>query len=243
MAYPPPRRRSGPPSWAEPIIERLTPTIKALVLVNVVVYVFYVFARPARSFMVAHLGLGPGLFAGEIWQPVTALFFHTSLLFVLNIIGLWFVGAALEKMRGTRPFLALFLGSGVLANLAIAGVSHLRAFEADQIRTEGCSYAVLALFVAFGRLLGRQQTRVLWNLFMPARTLAMVFVGLALLISLAQGDFGGVAGVLVASGAGYLGGGPGGLRELWLTLKSRRLRRRYRVYEGGRERPSKKYMN
>jgi len=50
-------------------------------------------------------------------------------------------------------------------------------------------------------------------------------------------------GVVVASGAGYLGGGPGGLRELWLTMKARRLRRRFGVFEGGRERPSKKYMN
>jgi membrane associated rhomboid family serine protease len=243
MAYQPPRRRSGAPSWAEPIMERLTPTIKALVLANVFVYVFYVFVRPARAFLVTHFGLGPGLFAGEIWQPVTALFLHTSLLFILNLIGLWFVGAALEKMRGTRAFLVLFFAAGILSNLAIAFVSHLRPNEADLIRSEGCSYAVLALFVAFGRLLGRQQTRVLWNLFMPAQTLAWIFVGLAFLISLAQGDWGGVAGVVVASGAGYLGGGPGGLRELWLTMKARRLRRRFGVFEGGRERPSKKYMN
>jgi membrane associated rhomboid family serine protease len=243
MAYPPPRRRSGPPAWAEPIIERLTPTIKTLVLANVFVYVFYLFVRPARAFMVGHFALGPGFFAGEVWQPLTSLFMHTSLLFVLNLIGLWFVGAAVEKMRGTRPFLVLYLGAGVIVNLVIAVVSHLLPNETYLVRAEGCSYAVLALFVAFGRLMGRQQTRVISNLFMPARTLALVFVGLALVISLAQGDWGGVSGVLVAWGVGYLGGGPGGLRALWLSMKARRLRRRYRVFEGGKERPSKKYMN
>ena len=223
-------------------MERLTPTIKALVLSNVFIYVFYVLVPPARGFMVAHLGLGPGLFAGELWQPVTALFLHTSLLFALNLIGLWFVGAALEKMRGARAFLVLYFAAGVLSNLAIAFVARLRHADAD-IVPDGCSYAVLALFVAFGRMIGRQQTRVLWNLYMPARTLAIVLVGMALVINLAQRDWAGMAGVVVAAGAGYLGGGPGGWSELWLTMKARRLRRRLGVVEGGRERQSKKYMN
>ena len=39
----PPRRRAPAPAWTRPITERLTPTIKALVVVETLVYFFYVF--------------------------------------------------------------------------------------------------------------------------------------------------------------------------------------------------------
>jgi len=48
---------------------------------------------------------------------------------------------------------------------------------------------------------------------------------------------------LTASLVGYLAAAPGGLGELWAAMKVRRLRRRYRVIEGGAGRPPKNYMN
>ena len=240
----PPRRRPPVrPSWSQPIAERLTPAIKGFVIADAVVYALYVFVREARPAMMAHLALGPGLFSGELWQPASSLFVHFDLLgFVFNIIGLWFVGAFIERTQGTRRFVTLFLAAGVLANLTLAGVTHLRPYRAGDI-FDGCSFAVLALFVAFGRIYGRAPAQVLGGLYLQARQLALIFVAWGVLASLLRADWAQLAATLVASGVGYLGAAPGGLSEAWAALKVRRLRRRYRVIDGGAGRSSKKYWN
>jgi membrane associated rhomboid family serine protease len=240
----PPRRRPPVrPSWSQPIAERLTPAIKAFVIADAIIYALYVFVREARPAMMAHLALGPGLFAGELWQPITSLFVHFDLLgFIFNLIGLWFVGAFIERTQGTRRFVTLFLTAGVLANLALAGVNHLRPYRVGEI-SDGCSFAVLALFVAFGRIYGRAPAQVLGGLFLQARHLALIFVAWGVLASLLRADWGQLAATLTAAAVGYLGAAPGGLSEAWNALKVRRLRRRYRVIEGGAPRPSRKYWN
>jgi len=221
----------------------LTPAIKAFVIADAVIYALYVFVREARPPMMAHLALGPGLFSGELWQPITSLFVHFDLLgFVFNLIGLWFVGAFIERTQGTRRFVTLFLTAGVVANLALAGVNHLRPYRAGEI-SDGCSFAVLALFVAFGRIYGRAPAQVLGGLFLQARHLALIFVAWGVLASLLRADWGQLAATLTAAGVGYLGAAPGGLSEAWNALKVRRLRRRYRVIDGGAPRPSRKYWN
>jgi membrane associated rhomboid family serine protease len=242
----PPRRRPSRPSWSEPIAERLTPAVKAFVIADAILYAFYVFVREVRPPMIAHLAVGPGLWRGELWQLVTSLFVHFDLLgFVFNIIGLWFVGAYIERTQGTRRFVSLFLTAGVLANVAWAGVAHLRTYQAGDVM-DGCAFAVLALFCAFGRIYGRAPTQVFGALTMQARHLAWIFVGWGVVASLLRADWAQLAATLVASAAGYLGAAPGGLREAWGTFRIRRLKRRYRVLDGGaapQRRPSKKYLN
>jgi hypothetical protein len=109
--------------------------------------------------------------------------------------------------------------------------------------TTGSSHALLALFVAYGRIFGRTETPVLGGLYLQARTFAIVFVVLGVLSAVFQRSVPLLAGVLTASAIGYAGGKPGGFAETWQGLKARRLRRRYRVIEGGAGRPRKKYLN
>src|SRR5258708_29704420 len=136
----PPRRRAPAPAWTRPITERLTPTVKVLVVVQTVVYLFYALVRESRPLFEAHLALGPGMMHGEVWQPVTALFVHLNLLtFVFNLIGLWFVGAFIERTNGTRRFLTLFFTSGILAMVAMGLVLPFRPYSLG----EGSTYAVL----------------------------------------------------------------------------------------------------
>ena len=158
-------RQRGPrrprSSWAEPIAERLTPAIKTLVIAEALLYFFYLAVRAARPAMEAHLALGPRLFVGEVWQPLTSLFVHFDFLgFFFNVLGIWFVGALVENSLGTRRFLSLFFVAGILSNLTIAGISHVRPYRAGDV-FDGCSLAVLALFVAVGRIYGRQSLQVL----------------------------------------------------------------------------------
>ncbi len=216
----PSRRRPARPSWSEPIADRLTPAIKAFVIADAILYAFYVFVREVRGPMTAHLALGPGLWHGEVWQLVTSLFVHFDLLgFIFNIIGLWFVGAFIERTQGTRRFVSLFLVSGVLANVALAGIAHLRTYQSGVV-FDGCSFAILALFCAFGRIYGRAPTQVFGALTMQARHLAWIFVGLgrgrqpaARRLGPADGDAGRGGGRVSGGGARRVPGGLGDLSD------------------------------
>jgi len=248
-----PRRRSTQgqgPDWLRRITGRLTTTIKTLVLINFCVYLFYVFARDYRGFFIRHLALGPGFFAGEIWQPVTSLFVHLDFIgFVLNTIGLWYAGVAIERTVGARRCTALYFAGGLLANLTIAGTWWLRGFGTIPF-VDGCAFAMTGLFVAFARLYGRQPIQF-WptTLMVQARYLCLILVGIAAAVMLAQGNLPWLAGLAVAIAVGFFGAAPGGgeiLRTFFANArdisKARRLRRRFGVIEGG-ERRSKKYVN
>ena len=143
------------------VTSRMTPAIKALVIANAAVYMMYVFVREVRVPMLEHLAVGESMLH-EPWQPVTAMFVHFDpLSFILNLVGLWFVGAFIERTQGTRRFLTLFFGAGILANVAIGLVASV--FGARGIYA-GTSAAILALFVAFARIYGRAPTQVLGSL-------------------------------------------------------------------------------
>jgi membrane associated rhomboid family serine protease len=240
-----PARRRGPPGWTRPITERLTPVIKGLILTMVALYAIYVFVREARPLVETHLAIGTRLFRGEVWQPLTSMFVHVDpLLFAMDLLGIWFTGAQLERVQGTRRFLTMFFLAGVLSNLTLAGIDHLRmaGLELDVAFTTGSAYAVLAMFVAFGRIYDRTQTQILGGLFVQSRHMAIFFVGWFALAALFRQNWGELGATLVATAVGFLGAAPGGWDALRKRFKVRRMRRRYKVLEGG-NRPSKKYLN
>jgi len=232
-----PVRRGSEPTWMRPLTERLSRAIKTLIVVDAVLFSFYVFVKEAQPFFTQHLALGPAVRAGELWQPVTSLFVHLDFLsFLFNLIGLWFVGATIERQLGTRRMLTLFFAAGIAANVAMALVS---AAVATPEIIAGCGTAVLALFVAFGVIFGRTPARVLGGLVLEARMLTAILVGFALLADLMRGSLASLVGDVVAIVLGYvLSGGRGHeLRGLWSNLRARRSRRRYQVLEGGRSGP------
>ncbi len=230
-----------------PITERLSPVIKLLVIVDTLLFSFYALVPQARGFFNDHLALGLALFHGEFWQPATALFVHVDFVsFAFNIIGLWFVGATIERAVGRQRFLILFLVPAVVANLVMAGLAAAGGGTPDRIA--GSGLAVLALFVAFGKIFARTPARVMGGLVLQARTLAAIMVGFALLADLARAGQTGPAnlvGDVVAVTLAYvLSGGRGaGLRELWLAYRSRQRRRRIQVIEGGRRGGRPGYLN
>ena len=105
-----PPRRAARTSGSRPIIGRLSPAIRALLIAEAAIYAVYLLVRPLRPVMEAHLAVGPRLFAGEYWQLVTAIFLHLdpqSLLY--SVVGIWWAGADVERAQGTRRMIALFL--------------------------------------------------------------------------------------------------------------------------------------
>jgi membrane associated rhomboid family serine protease len=220
-----------------PFTERLSRAITVLVVGLSLVFGFYVFVTPARDFFAMHLALGPGVFAGEVWQPVTALLVHIEpISFFFNIIGLWFVGATIERELGRGRFLALLFVPALVANLAMAGVT--RALGSPEIMPPGLGTGVLGLFVAFGRLYNRTPARVLGSLVLEARVLAAILVGFALLADLARMALAPLAGDVVGIALAWaLAARPGsGSRGSSQDTPGRAPpRRRFQVVEGGRK--------
>jgi membrane associated rhomboid family serine protease len=211
------------------ISARLTPTIKKIVIVLTTSFMAYVFAGPARPLLL-QIALGPRVFHGAPWQIVTGLALEIDpVVFLFNLIGLWFTGAMVERSLGTRRFLVLFLAAGVLSNLAIAATSELWGWS----QPVGCWLAIHALFVAFGRIFDREETMVAPGLFVRARHIAMFWVAFALFMTAIRGQFPFVVGVVVSTVTGFVLAGRGGLKEAYETFRARRLRQRYKVLDGG----------
>jgi membrane associated rhomboid family serine protease len=250
MQKSPPRRGAPTPAWLSRITGRLSPTVKTILIADTVIYLFYVVVRQSRPFMEQHLALGPRFFAGELWQPATSLFVHLDFIgFLFTMIGLWFIGGFIEKARGSRRSAALFFAGGVLANLTIAGVYRLLG-RGPVPFDDGASYGVIALFVAFARLFGKQPVQ-LWPvpISLQARYLVGILLGFQAAANLARSSWASLAGLGVAIVVGYVGAAPGGMTQLRSffanardAVKVRRLRRRFGVIDGG-DRPSKKYVN
>ncbi len=243
------RRPPGPPGrdWMRPIVDRLTPSVKTIIIAQACIFFFYVFVTKARTPMEHHLAIGPGLFAGEIWQPLTSLFVNINFLgFLFGVVGLTFIGAFIERAQGTRRFFAFFVIAGVLANVTLAGIWRLRSGGSVPIPIpydDGPTYSLTAMFVAFARVHGRAQAQ-LWPLpfSVQARYLVLIVVGWFVAANLTRGDWSAIAATAVTCVVGYLGAGPVNLKQAWLAYKARRLRSQYKVLEGGRK-PKKKYLN
>ena len=230
----PPVRRGTDPSWLRPITDRLSPVIRFLVIADALLFAFYVVVKQSQPFIQEHLALGPGTLAGELWQPVTSLFVHLDLIsFFFNILGLWFVGATLERQLGTRRFLTIFFVTGIAANVVMV---LLGAALARPMLTAGCGSAVLALYVSFGTLFDRTPARILGGLVLESRVFTAILIGFVVLADLTSGAWAALGGHAVAMLLGYVmvGGRGEGLRRLLGGLRAKRVRRRYQVLEGGR---------
>jgi membrane associated rhomboid family serine protease len=232
-----------------PLTERLSPTIRNLVIAQAAVYAFYVMVRPLRTAIESHLALGPRLFAGEVWQLITVLFVHIDPLgFLMSIIGLWFVGATIERLLGRRRFMLLFFATGLAANLVIAGLMALSPSAqllGPSLYNAGCGDSVLALFVALGVVYGRAPIRVWGSLAMQARVLTWIILGWAVLALLLQGAWVYLVATLISQGVAYLlAGGRIGIVSEFLAGVRGKPRTKLDVYDGGRSKGrGKKYVN
>jgi membrane associated rhomboid family serine protease len=239
-AFPPGKRPL--PAWLRPLGERLTPTIRNLVIVETALFALVVMVPPLRAPVAEHLTLGPLLLSGELWQPLTSLFVHLNPLgFIMNMIGLWFLGAAIERVLGRRRFFLLFFATGIAENLVLAG---LMAAFGISLSNEGCGDSVLALFVALGVAYGRAPIQVWGQLVLQARILAWVFLGWAVLSLLLQLAWPYLIATLVAQSVAYLlaGGKTGAVGEFLAGLRGKP-RGKFDVLDGGRGKGSKKYVN
>ena len=96
-----------------------------LVAVNVTVFAAVAFTSgsvitfPARHLIAWGADFGPRTTNGEWWRLVTATFLHSGLPHViLNMLGLLMIGPVVERLVGTRAFVAFYIACGLAASAA-----------------------------------------------------------------------------------------------------------------------------
>ncbi len=231
----------------------MTPAVRALIFANVGAYLVTLLAPSIEI----PLGLIPAAIVQRLWlwQVVTYLFLHGSLLHLLfNMLALWMFGVELERMWGTRFFVRYYFVAGLGAAATTILLSLLPVDFADAMYvsvTIGASGAIYGLLLAYG-LYFPDRPIYLYMLFpVPAKYFVMIIGAISLLSSI-SGSSGGVAhaahlGGLVV-GYLYLKTGRGHplveLRYRWSKWRMARMRRKFEIHKGGRgEQPPDRWIH
>jgi membrane associated rhomboid family serine protease len=200
----------------------------------------------APAWAPAHLALHPRrALWPEPWQLVTSGFFHPRALpLFFSAFTLWIFGSAVEQRLGTRRMITVFIGSQVAGAVAWAVAGLLLGSD---VPLTGCGPGGLGLVAAFGVAYKGVPLSLFGAAQMKSRVLALILVGFAAVQSLLHGDLVDLAGLLVAAGVGWVLAGHRGINlagtfaSPWDKLRLWRLRRKYKVIQGGRT--EKRYKN
>jgi membrane associated rhomboid family serine protease len=226
----------------------LSPAIKAIIGVNVVVFVLVWLLPPLlEQYVHEYLGLVPStIFRGfRIWQPVTYMFLHGSIGHILfNMLALWMFGTELERMWGTRVFVRYYFATGIAAAVSTILIS-LAPFAVSAPMfyspTIGASGAIYGVLLAYGLSFPNRPIYIYFLFPIPAKIFVIIMGAIALLSS-AGDSGGGIAHITHLGGlvAGYLIlRGPrlrpaDEIRYRYLRWKMDRARKKFGVHAGGR---------
>ena len=186
---------------------RLWSATQWLIALNVALYVADVLSGRTLTAWGA-FSAAEALYELQGWRFITFQFLHGGpghLLF--NMIALYFFGGAVEARLGRTPFVVFYLASGTggaLTFLVLGKLGWLQAGAYTQL--VGASAGVFGAVVAAAVLSPNSTVRLLFPpVTLRTRTLALIFVGLAVLTIWDRGEnAGGEAAHLGGAAAGYL---------------------------------------
>jgi membrane associated rhomboid family serine protease len=188
----------------------MTPVTQALLFINIAVFLL----EMAGMVSFGEFALWPpGGFESrfELWQVLTYAFLHGSVAHIFfNMLGLYMFGSEIERLFGSRYYLAYYFGCVVSAALTHLAVNAWMG--GPGYPTVGASGGVYGLLLAFGIYFPHRRVLLLFPpIPLPARTFVVAFAALELLF----GVTGTAAGIAHFA---HLGGMIGG----WLMIQYRR---------------------
>jgi membrane associated rhomboid family serine protease len=199
----------------------MPPATQALLIANVIVFLL---EAAGFAWLFAWFALWPpgssalGAPGFEPWQLVTYSFLHGNMAHIFfNMLALYMFGSDIERLFGSRFFVAYYFAAVVAAALCHLIVTAL--LGSPPYPTVGASGGVYGLLLAYGLYFPNRQLMLLIPpIPMRARTFVIVFA----VIELVLGVTGTAAGIAHFA---HLGGMLGG----WLMIEYRRRRppRRY----------------
>src|SRR5216683_4644272 len=188
----------------------MPPVTQTLLIANVAVFLLQ---SMSGGLLEEWFALWPPGHGFAIWQLVTYGFLHGGISHIFfNMLGLYMFGSDVERLFGSRFYLAYYFASVIAAALCHLGVTALMgAAPAPMV---GASGGVYGLLLAFGWYFPQRRVVLLFPpIPMPARIFVIVFGVLELFF----GVTGTAAGVAHFA---HLGGMLGG----WLMSEARRRR-------------------
>src|SRR5262245_19050654 len=186
----------------------MPPVTQSLLIANVVVFLLQTQIGDALEVWFALWPLNRGF---APWQVVTYGFLHGGFAHIFfHTLGLWMFGSDIERLFGSRYFLAYYfacLVSAALCQLVVVSMAGGPAYP-----TVGASGALYGLLLAFGMYFPRRMVVLIFPpIPMQARVFVIVFGALELFLGV-TGTADGVAHFA------HLGGMLGG----WLVIQYRR---------------------
>ena len=111
---------------------------------------------------------------GHVWQFVTYMFSHGSLMHLFsNVLILFFFGGLVEQQMGSHRYLCFLLAAGILGGMAHTAVAY--ALGASRVGLIGFSAAGFAIITAAVMWFPRMRVLVMFLFPVPLRVLAAVF--------------------------------------------------------------------
>jgi membrane associated rhomboid family serine protease len=171
-------RQTAYHEYTRSAVPSTTPAVRWLLILNVTVFLLQ------HLFLNRHLdvlGLVPSAFLGRgfIWQIVTYMFFHGSILHILfNMLFLWMMGSEIERLWGSREFLKYYMITG-----AGAGLVNVLVQPRSSIPTIGASGAIFGLIIAFAMTFPDREILLYFFIRIKAKYFA-ILVGLVELLAL-----------------------------------------------------------
>lgn len=202
----------------------LTPVIKWLLIINVVIFIIQAIDR--SGYITEQFGLSPNAVftVPAFWQVFTYQFLHGGFFHIFfNMFVLWMFGTEVEMALGSKRFLRFYLLCGTGAGLITA-----IAFFSVPMLVIGASGAILGVLVAFALMFPNRVVYLYFLLPIKVKYLVMIIIGLDLLASISSGIGSGVAHLTHLGGAliGFLYMKPiwkmGFLRNKYKGLKAER---------------------
>ncbi len=183
--------------------------VRTLLLINGAVYLLQVLTS-GQGLIEGRLALWPDqvFHDGALWQLITYMFLHGSLLHLLfNLFTLWMFGSDVERSLGEKRFLGFYLITGICAALF-----HLFFNAQSTNPVLGASGAIYGVLVAFALLYPEREITLLLFFILPvhlkAKYLAAIFMAISLIAGIQSQITGAAEGVAHLA---HLGGGLAGL--------------------------------
>jgi membrane associated rhomboid family serine protease len=187
-----------------PVVMPLTPMVKRLIIATVAVWIGgqFILDRMLDFFSFNSVfALVPGkiIFDYYLWQPLTYMFLHSAdwSHIVFNMLMLWWLGAELEQVWGSKYFLFYYLMAGIGAGLFYcAGMGfYALLYNGTPLGlltpVLGASGAIYGLLLAYGKLFGERVVAFMMVFPMPAKYFVMLLGTIQLLTLMGSSPAGG----------------------------------------------------
>ncbi|HEV8343183.1 MAG TPA: rhomboid family intramembrane serine protease [Candidatus Binatia bacterium] len=217
----------------------MTPAVKALIVVNVIVFVLQ---AVADSSFVILFGLVPYLVWHKlyIWQIFTYQFLHGGIFHILfNMLALWMFGCDLERRWGSQFFLKYY-------TICVAGgaIFNVLLLPGQTVPSIGASAGIFGILLAYA-LLYPNQIVYFYFLFPIKMKYFVMIIGAISLYTVVTADQSGIAHFAHLGGmaVGYVylrWGNPWvWLGIYWDQYRLQRRKRRFRIIDGNKDKDSK----